>query len=335
MGTITRNTSGSNQTANAQIAVQLCAIPFSTDPNGDMEKLGWKIVWNGIQTIDANYAFIAVDSTGNNYALIIRGSVPPHSIFSDWDLFANWVLEDLGVVTMAHWPYASTPKPMISTGAYIAFTNMLLMQDSLGSGLSINEYLLANTTGNGKQLIIAGHSLGGNIANVYTSFYVDTLKQQGLSADNISLFTFAAPAAGNGDFANDLDAKLPLTNAWHYQNSNDIVPNFPVFAGLVYTATLYAAPPEAAQITVTYQGQTVSLGEAFLLLAGVFLLYGYQQPQHNYTIFKTDLYGDNDQNTVQDWFGQAGDQHALSNYANYLGVTLPVSVARQPLLQPV
>ncbi|PSL30994.1 lipase family protein [Chitinophaga ginsengisoli] len=325
MGTTTSN---SNQPANAKIAVQLCSVATAPHPVSDIGKLvpGWKIVWNGIPTLDANYAFIAVDTTGNNYALIIRGSVTP-GVFSDWDVFANWVLEDMGVVTMANWPYASTPKPLISTGAYLAFGNMMYMQDSLGSGLHIHEYLLKNTVGNGKQLIIAGHSLGGNMANVYTSFYVHTLQQLQKPADNISLITFAAPAAGNSDFANDLDGKLPLANAWHYQSLNDVVPNFPVFYGMYnIVANLYDPSPEASAVPVNFEGLSMTLKEAIQLLAGVFYLYDYQQPQNNYTTFNTEVY------PVDDWFKQGGIQHQLFNYANYLGVKL---LTQQPVIQAV
>jgi hypothetical protein len=335
MRPITPNsTSGSNQPANAKLAVQLCAITAAPNPVADIGALlpGWKIVWNGTQTTFANYAFIAVDATGKNYALAIRGSVPPNSVFTDWDLFANWVLEDLDVVTQGSWPYATTAQPRISTGAYIAFTNMLDMKDSLGSGKSMYEYLLANTVGDGKQLFITGHSLGGNMANVYASFYVHMLKQQGKSSDNVSLYTFAAPAAGNADFATDLDKKLPA--AWHYQNINDIVPNLPVFDGLVFTSLLYLPQPLAADITVKHKGHTFNLNEAILLLAGAFLLYGYQQPTNNYTIFKTDLFPEFEDNTVQGWLGQGGTQHQIANYAKYLGVTLPV-IPHTPFVQVV
>ncbi len=331
---IPNSNNGSNQPANAKIAVQLCAITAAPNPVADIGALmpGWKIVWNGTQTIDANYAFIAVDATGKNYALAIRGSVPPKSIFTDWDIFANWVLEDLDVVTQASWTYASTSQPRISSGAYLAFTNMLDMKDSLGSNQSIYDYLIANTVGDGKQLLITGHSLGGNMANVYASFYVQTLINSGQSSANVSLCTFAAPAAGNADFATDLDQKIPA--AWHYQNINDIVPNFPVFDGLVFVSALYLPKPLAAEITVDYQGHTVNLNEAVLLLAGVFLLYGYQQPTNNYTIFTTNLNPQYTDNTPKSWLAQGGYQHQIANYANYLGVQLPV-IPHTPFVEVV
>lgn len=329
MQPFSNNLSNSNPPAGAQNAVLLSFVTYSANPVNDIISYlpGWKIVWNGIQTSDGNYAFIAVDPTEEIYALAIRGSLPPQDIFKNWDSFANWILEDLDVITQVSWAYATTAKPLISSGANTSFTNLLNMQDALGSGLSVTNYLVSNVIKPGKQLIITGHSLGGNIANVFTSYFITTITQSSYSANNVALFTFAAPAAGNGDFATDLDSKLPT--AWHYQNANDIVPNFPVSDTILLTGFLYIPSPAASAITVTYKGHTVSLREAFILLAGVFLFYGYQQQANNYTIFNTDLYTEYEENTAEDWFAQEGAQHAVSNYAAYLGVMLPILSVEQ------
>lgn len=329
MTPLSNNPGNSVQPAGAQTAVLLTYVTYASDPVNDISSYlpGWKIVWNGIQTSDGNYAFIAVDATGANYALAIRGSLPPQDIFDNWDAFANWILEDLDVVTQVSWPYASTPNPLISNGANTSFTNLLDMQDALGSGVSLTDYLVTNVIQPGNPLTIAGHSLGGNIANVFTSYFITTITGEQYSSDNVSLYTFAAPAPGNGDFATDLDTKLPA--AWHYQNANDIVPNFPVSDTIFLTGFLYDPAPAASAITVTYKGYTVSLREAFFLLSGVFLLYGYQQQSNNYTIFNTALYTEYESNTADDWFAQAGSQHAVSNYAAFLGVMLPLQQATQ------
>lgn len=329
MTSLSNNPGNSVQPAGALTAVLLTYVTYASDPVNDISSYlpGWKIVWNGIQTSDGNYAFVAVDATGANYALAIRGSLPPQDIFDNWDAFANWILEDLDVVTQVSWPYASTPNPLISNGANTSFTNLLDMQDALGSGVSLTDYLVSNVIQPGNPLMIAGHSLGGNIANVFTSYFVTTITGEQYSSDNVSLYTFAAPAPGNGDFANDLDAKLPT--AWHYQNANDIVPNFPVSDTIFLTGFLYDPAPAASAISVVYKGYTVSLREAFFLLSGVFLLYGYQQQSNNYTIFNTALYPEYESNTAEDWFAQAGSQHAVSNYAAFLGVMLPLQPATQ------
>ncbi|GAA0547923.1 lipase family protein [Chitinophaga japonensis] len=316
-----------NPPPGAQNAVLLCFVTYSSDPVNDIGTYlpGWKIVWNGLQSSDGNYAFVATDAAEETYALAIRGSLPPQDVFSNWDAFANWILEDLDVITQVSWPYATTANPLISNGANTAFNNVLGMLDTLGSSVSLTDFLLDNAVKPGKQVIITGHSLGGNIANVFTSYFVSTLTKDGYSTSNVSLFTFAAPAPGNGDFASDLDAKLPA--AWHYQNTNDIVPNFPVSDTIFLTGFLYVPQPAASEITVTYKGKTVSLREAFFLLAGVFLFYHYQQQSNHYTEFTASL---NDQyldNTAADWFGQAGAQHAVSNYAGFLGVTPATQLA--------
>jgi triacylglycerol lipase len=312
------------QTA-AQNAVTLCALAVTSDPPSLIGSYlpGWSIVWNGVQTIDGNYAFIAADQAQQNYVLAIRGSVMG-DIFKDWDAFANWVIEDLNVFVQFPWPYATTPKPLISAGANIAFANLLLMTDS--SGIFITDYLINNVIKPGKQLSITGHSLGGNIANVYTSYFVYTVAKAGYSTGNISLFTFAAPAAGNADFADDLDAKLP--NAWHYQNFNDVVPNFPVSLRVFLQGLLYIPSPLAGSITIPYNGQSITLREGFFTLSGMLSPFKYRQQSLNYIIFPTDLYSQFMSNSVKDWFGQAGSQHQIINYANYLGVSVNVQKAK-------
>jgi len=316
-------TSISNPLTNAQSAVFLSYVAYAADASKDISTYlpGWKVVWNGTQTYDGNYAFIAVDPTGEIYGLAIRGSLNPEEIFKNWDAFANWILEDLDVITQVNWPYANTSDALIASGTNTAFTNVQTMQDTMGSGLSIADYLIANVIKAGKQVIITGHSLGANIANVYTSYFVTTVTQQNLSTSNISLYTFAAPAAGNAAFAKDLDTKLPA--AWHYQNSNDIIPNFPVSQTIIKTAFLYQPKPDASAVTVSYNGYTVSLREGFILLAGVFLFYGYQQQSNNYTTFYTALDPAYENNTAADWFGQAASQHHLNNYGAFLGVNVP------------
>lgn len=339
MKPITPNTTNnSGQPADASTAVWLCFTTYSTSPATAIDEYlpGWKIVWNGIETFDGNYAFVASDATGDTYALTIRGSLPPQDIFKKWDVFANWILEDLNVVTQAKWPYSATSGALVSSGAYLAFTNMEGMKDSLGSGLSLIDFLQKNVIGAGKKLLITGHSLGGNMVNVYASYLISQITVPGYVNNNLSVYTFAAPASGNSIFAKDLDSKL--ANAYHYQNVNDIIPNCPVAERLILTGLLYIPQPAAAQITTVFKGMTVSLQEAFLMLGGIFLLYDYQQENNHYTVFGTSLYSEYEQNTLQDWLTQAGAQHALSNYAGFLGVDLPIipnNFMVQPLVEPV
>ncbi|MGN7824830.1 lipase family protein [Chitinophaga sp. 22536] len=334
---------GGQQPADAKVAVQLCSLTLDTNIVNDIGTLmpGWKIVWNGKPTIDDNYAFVAFNASEKKYALVIRGSVVDK--FSDWNTFANWILEDLNAIVMLHWPYApTTQKPLIAAGAYIAFTNLLLMEDALGSGKNVGEYLLTHATGAGNSLIIAGHSLGGNIANVYASYFVQMLINRNISTSNISLFTFAAPAAGNADFALDLDNKL--TTAWHYENQNDMVPKFPVVTGLVYTSNTFAPKtPDANKITVTLNAKTITLNgpnttlhDVYMAIAGIFAKNGYVQPiKNNYIIFPTDLNPKLTENSIKDWLGQVAPQHGLDYYAAFLGAKLPVIQSKRVTAEAV
>jgi hypothetical protein len=322
--------------SNQQLAVLLCAVTYSSDPQTDIETYlpDWSIVWNGQVTSDGNYAFIATNSDSSVYALAVRGSLPPFDVVKDWDAFANWVLEDMDVITTVDWTYVSpsTSNAKITAGANRAFTQVQGMQDTINpQGPGILDYLQTNAVAKGKQVIITGHSLGGNVANVFTSYFISSLISSYPNiAGNTYLVTFAAPAAGNSAFATDLDGKL--SNAWHYENDNDIVPKFPVGLAVVDVGLMYIGGPSAGSITVTYKGKTVSLREAFLLLAGAFLIYGYTQQAQNYSIFNVPTDSEYTQNTFEDFFQQAGYQHEVVHYANDLGVTLPSTLAEQSKL---
>lgn len=314
-----------------QLAVSLCAVTYSTDPQTDIATYlpGWSIVWNGTQTDDGNYAFIALDPTSTIYALAIRGSLPPFEVMDNWAAFANWVLEDLDVVTRIAWPYTQDPSSgaLIASGTNRAFTQVQGMVDSMGSTLSIYDYLQQNATGSNNQVLITGHSLGGNVANVYASYFVSQLATDKNSFSNIALVTFAAPAAGNSAFATDLDGKL--SDAWHYENENDIVPKCPVAITVALLGFMYIGGPSAGEITCTYDNKTVSLREAFELFAAVLAFYEYTQQNLHYQTFNVATDSAYTQNTLSDFFNQAGYQHEVVHYATNLGVTLPSTLVEQ------
>lgn len=318
----------------AQYAIQACNVASDYHPIQDIARLmpSWRIAWNSGPVTDPNYSFVAVNATEDVYILTTRGSVSAGDVFTQWDAFVDWILEDLNDA-LVHWPYASSsPAACISAGAYLGFTGMLLARNSLGAGESLHDFLLTNTTGNNKQLIITGHSLGGNLSNVYASYYLEILKQKNISASNVSLFTFAAPAAGNSDFANDLDRKL--VTAWHYQNNNDAVPHFPTVQGLIDTGKFYAPDsPNAEVINVDFKDQHISLQAVFLLLSKIYAKYDYQQPKNNYITFTADFNPLFVTNTVDSWLLQVGSQHQLYNYAKELNVVLPpINEIKKPIV---
>lgn len=324
-------TENSTNPYQAELAVQLCNVAGDINPVKDIGQLvpGWKIVWTTGDYTNPNYSFVAVDPTGNTYVLITRGSVSNGQEFSDWDIFVDWILEDLNDV-LVPWGFTEIKGAAISAGVNIVFTGMLLERNGLDNGKRLHEFLIENTTAKGKQLIIAGHSLGGNLSKVYASYYVGTLMLLQLPTDNVSLVTFAAPASGNSEFVKDLENKIP--SAWHYRNLHDAVPAFPTEQGLIDTSNSYIPAPLAAACKI---GDTkVTLQEVFLGLAAEFKDCDYQQATKNYITFKTPLFPQFPDSSVKSWLGQAGMQHQLYNYANYLGVTLPVVHSQNPVAVP-
>jgi len=333
MTKLSNNASNGDQQTAAKNAVKLCAVANAvnatnpiTDTNFNNLLPGWKIAWDGQQTAFANYAFIATDPAEEIYVLAIRGSLVDKNLI-DWDDFANWILEDFNVAKQVSWQFATTANAKISNGANIGFNNLLNMRDLGNPLLSVTDYLINNAVKKGKQVIITGHSLGGNIANVFASYFITTLTQTNLPSGNVSLYTFAAPAPGNGDFAKDLDAKLPT--AWHYQSLNDAIPNFPVASDIRQLVKWYSPAPAAAAISFTNkEGKIIQLVDAINTLADLLSLTellsmsAYKQQANNYTTFQTDLYAKAQGNTLAGWLAQAAYQHQLFNYAGYLSVSL-------------
>jgi hypothetical protein len=104
---------------------------------------------------------------------------------------------------------------------------------------------------------------------------------------------------------------------------------------MALASLLYIPQPASAEIYLTYKDQKMNLREAVLLLAGVLLTKGYQQPANNYTIFSTALYSQFEDNTVEDWLGQGALQHQIVNYATYLGVQLRAPQAKKAFVEAV
>ncbi|RBL90331.1 lipase family protein [Chitinophaga flava] len=312
----------------AKTAVLLSAISYSQNVRADLNTYlpGWTLVWEGIETTDGNFAFIASDPTGEVYGLAIRGSLPPIDIFKDWDAFANWILEDLDVLSTVTWHYTSSGAARISAGASRAFNNVAEMQDRLKPGSPrIFNFLKTEAVSKNKKVIITGHSLGGNIANVYASYFVTALKQEGINYNNTNLFTFAAPAAGDSGFATDLDNKI--TEAWHFENVQDVIPKCPTVSGLINASRLYVPSPASDKIIVTYENLEVSLWDAYVLLAGILYAYAYTRQERNYIVFGAALDPRYRNNTLTDYFNQLGAQHAMVMYTSYLKVKIDAALA--------
>ncbi|SHL38346.1 Lipase (class 3) [Chitinophaga jiangningensis] len=322
----------------AELAIQLCNVASSQDPAGNLSKIDnekWEMAWVSGKPKDPNYFFVAENKARKTLALIIRGSVICKGVFTQWDMFMDWVLEDLND-ELVYWPFYQKgielpldELPCIGAGAYIAFTEMMKARNKLNlqTDQPLLKFLQDKTANNANELIIAGHSLGGNLAKVYASYYLEMLNDRRKTTDKVTLCTFAAPASGNRHFGNDLDKKIQLQR--HYQNNLDVVPHFPTVDGIEAVSKFYHPSPVAAKIQVGTKpnGQPLSLFELLQGLKIGFSKMDYQQPKSDYLMaFDAPLISGEDfrDNTKEAWQKQAGAQHQIGVYAKFgVGVTVP------------
>jgi triacylglycerol lipase len=279
-----------------------------------------QVVWSSTNTYDDNYAYI-VQAPGPNYEcfLTVRGSLPFEAngqVVIDWATIANWLLEDFDIYTQGAWVYADSDNAYIASGSLKAFTNIQTATNFIGgTGQDAYSYLVANAVGKGYPVYITGHSLGGNIANVYASYFAQQLAGAGLSNANNFLFTFAAPAAGNQDFAADLDGKFPAGQAYHYQLDNDIIPRFPVVSDVEELESMFQPAPLASAISwldVTLADTIQGVVDTIKGDIDIDLIDAYVQTA--VTIAPHALAASWTSNTFSDWFLQALYQHQVSGY---------------------
>ncbi|MDR6294467.1 hypothetical protein E9232_007021 [Inquilinus ginsengisoli] len=187
------------------ITAQLALTDLATQGN-------WSLTWVGLTQSGANLAYIAQgpnDSDGNStYALILRGTVMGNPIDTAQDMQVGLML-----------PFAAGGTPTsgsvgnISQGAMAAFTDIVMGTDLVSQLQSSAPYTL----------YVVGHSLGGAMATTVALFLQQLVSAGTLSITSILPYTFAAPTAGDANFAAWFDSQFP--GAVCTYNKYDLVPN--------------------------------------------------------------------------------------------------------------
>ena len=320
----------------AQTAMGLAATAYCADVRGALQKYlpSWTAVWVADAAINGNLAFIAYDG-GTQYVVAIRGS-----LFSwTWSSFDNWFYQDLNVFEMVDWAYGGDGSAKIAQGASDGLSNLSSLVDSSGgSPVSILQFLLANALSPGKSITVTGHSLGGNLSTVLAPWLVYQIQSAGKAVPPMWIYTFAAPAAGNESFANAYDA-LFRGRSWRYMINLDIVPTFPVTISMFGMSAWYSPAPLASQISVTYEGLTVTLQEAIntvaTAIAAAALSYDYSvYTQTNLTegteVLGTTLCDAWQSNTIEDWFDTVSCHHSPLTYCRSVGAPAVVCPMAPP-----
>ena len=301
-------------------AVTLATIAYCDDIQDslNLDLPGWTAAWVPTKAVNGNLAFVGYDGN-SQYAVAIRGS-----LFSlSWDAFYNWFYQDLDVFFQVPWTIGGDSKAMIAQGASNGLDDLNSLVDS--NGVSMISFLESVLT-SGKSLTVTGHSLGGNLTTVLAPWLYYTLEKANKGVP-MSVYTFAAPAAGNQAFANDYD-KLFGGSSWRFQLKNDIIPMFPVPSQVLLVSMWYSPAPLASELYVQYKGYTVTLQEAYFLISGAIGVseygYGSYYTQTNQTQgwvqLTTSLCDQWQQNTIEAYYDTVRCHHSIQTYAKALGL---------------
>ncbi len=206
----------------ALTAVSLSAIAYESDiPAALARQLpSWQAEWLADRPVDDNMAFIA-RSGDAEYAVAIRGTLMQFQAQN----VENWI-EDLDVMRQVSWPPGDA-ESKLSHGAHTGLDGLQRIVDSRsGSTVSMRDFLLARAKNSPIRIAVIGHSLGGTLATVLASWLHDEFTGAGVDA-SFSVWTFAAPAAGNAHFASRYDEVFASTS-FRFVMEFDVVPTFPL-----------------------------------------------------------------------------------------------------------
>ena len=302
----------------ARTAVALSAVAYDPDIaralSGTLPT--WRIVWIADKPVDDNMAFIARDP-GGAYALAIRGTMMQFAAAN----VANWI-EDLDVLSQVSWPDGDQ-ESKLSGGAYKGLTGLQALTDSRGgTPLSMRDYLIGRAHEEALNLTITGHSLGGTLATVYAVWLHDELAAASVNA-TLSVWTFAAPAAGNTSFAARYDA-LFGASSYRCVMDFDVVPTFPVPDDMIAMMHTYVASP-ASDDTLRLTG--LSVREWAYGIKGTEWLHGSRYAQTNTptgSIRVDDAAAPKPPVTTLDaWLQTIASRHSVQNYVQAVAALAP------------
>jgi hypothetical protein len=275
----------------------------------------YQLVWEP-EAVNGNYAVVFKNKTSEQYAVVVRGSLLELS----QGALQNWI-QDFNIFNLKKWIYTDTVQnAYISNGSFEGFQNLLRLRDKhTGDRLTDCLQKIPPTA----SVIISGHSLGGNLAQVLASYL---WQQTGLDRrKQLNVVSFGATAVGNRFFVQDLEEKFP--NGERYEIDKDIAPKFPdpeqlaVISGIVGLDSI--------------PGLSVISGEKQLLSRGLELLAtltkelkiipkenNYAQSKKHLKIIKVAAapVSTNNGNAVSRLADQIYRYHKIDGYADYFAV---------------
>lgn len=265
----------------------------------------WGLVW-GPHERQQTLAFIAqgpVVSGRRQYAVVLRGTVDSiYNFFFDLDVWGQSAIP---------WHDPKLPGARLADGTIDAWEDLRkLSQSPGGRKQTLVDFLRKVDVGS--QVIVTGHSLGGNLAAAVADWLRVELNEPEPRV-TIKPITFAAPTSGNTAFANPYASLFPGSK--RFVNDYDVVPKAWAYDDLESIKALY---PGFGAPKCDHINGCVELMDA----AQDFVGHEYTQPG-NELILNSRLYSESG---VLEFYQEALAQHSCLLYMYLLGI--PVSAIR-------
>jgi len=206
-------------TFTANDAYAFCAVHFI---DSTMLPAQWQQAWapgadvhGHTATVFQMYAVAKVPLPLPVFALAIQGTKDA------WDLLNDFQVNQQKT-------FSPISGAAIAIGSHDGLIDILALTKS-GSHQPLLEFLMSLAPGS--QLLLTGHSLGGNVASVLAPWIAANVPAFGghiggkvitQLPPSITAITFAAPTAGNAAFASFLNGQ---SNYRAFFNTNDVVPH--------------------------------------------------------------------------------------------------------------
>jgi hypothetical protein len=170
------------------------------------------------------------DVKGHTATVFQRFAMVPLSVFALAIQGTKDVMDLLNDFQVERQPaFSPISGAAIAIGSQDGLKDILALQTSQGTGQTLKDFLVG--LGSDSQLLLTGHSLGGNVASVLAPWVAANVPAFGGTEGgkvitglppSLTTITFAAPTAGNGAFASFLNGQ---SNYQAFFNTNDVVPH--------------------------------------------------------------------------------------------------------------
>jgi triacylglycerol lipase len=184
----------------------------------------WQCVWGPAQSTDqSNLAFVAAYYPTLGVPELVVVAIRGTDVAVDaWGVIKQ-MWEDLDVLDPEPFPWlpGCSGAPLVAQGTLDGLSAVRLLTYGGQRLLAFLTAFLGESQNQQARLVVTGHSLGGCLTTVVAPWLHVSLSGQGISKAILPA-TFAAPTAGNPDFATCFDSTFP--SSLRYFNSLDIVP---------------------------------------------------------------------------------------------------------------